>query len=380
MSEPPRATTEPQVTMLDPDVTMPKPDITMLDPDMTTLDPDNGFAHAVSGSNGALSGSGVGVSGSSVRVSGSSVGVSGSGVGVSGSSVGVSGSSVRRSGSGNGATGFTVSARHSAERTDDVSTPSWWAAEAAALSSAQYKQRAPLHVVLDEAVGVARFASRYAQTRTIDGVTTFGLDSALTLPVVTKLADEIGALVAAVGEANTRYLATLRPRRSGLVRARAHAVRDDLIAALVWQRRGDDHARAELDQLRARHADDDHSDDALSLQLEDLAALAAPNRAALHGLGGFDAQAIDEALHLARTLRAIPGKSRVVSDESKALLDERNRLLQLLELRVAQIRTAARFVFRRQPEIIREVTSAFERRRRASTRARRSGGKPTTVS
>lgn len=62
----------------------------------------------------------------------------------------------------------------------------------------------------------------------------------------------------------------------------------------------------------------------------------------------------------------------MVSAESKGVLDELNRLLQLLDVRVTQIRTAARFVFRRQPAIIREATSGFERRRRASARALRS--------
>ena len=46
----------------------------------------------------------------------------------------------------------------------------------------------------------------------------------------------------------------------------------------------------------------------------------------------------------------------------------RNRLATVLSNRMGVVRSAARFVFRNRPEIIREVTSAYERRRRAASR------------
>ena len=46
----------------------------------------------------------------------------------------------------------------------------------------------------------------------------------------------------------------------------------------------------------------------------------------------------------------------------------RNRLMTLLFDRMIRVRSAARFVFRGRPEIIREATSAYERRRRAAGR------------
>lgn len=49
----------------------------------------------------------------------------------------------------------------------------------------------------------------------------------------------------------------------------------------------------------------------------------------------------------------------------------RNRLLHLLMGRVALVRRAARRVFSKHPEILTEVTSSYERERRARSRKAR---------
>jgi hypothetical protein len=54
--------------------------------------------------------------------------------------------------------------------------------------------------------------------------------------------------------------------------------------------------------------------------------------------------------------------------DTRAALARRNRLLHLLVRRVTLVRRTAARVFVRHPEILREVTSAYERRRRAVAR------------
>jgi hypothetical protein len=88
----------------------------------------------------------------------------------------------------------------------------------------------------------------------------------------------------------------------------------------------------------------------------------------MDGLGGFDAAHIDEARTVAAELRARPSAAATGSDASRAALALRNKLVVLLMGRMSAVRAAARFVFRGQPEIVREVTSDYERRRRAAGR------------
>jgi len=57
-------------------------------------------------------------------------------------------------------------------------------------------------------------------------------------------------------------------------------------------------------------------------------------------------------------------------ENTRRALDIRNRVATLLVDRVNLVRSAARFVFRNQPDIVRLSTSAFERRRRKAQRAK----------
>jgi hypothetical protein len=52
-------------------------------------------------------------------------------------------------------------------------------------------------------------------------------------------------------------------------------------------------------------------------------------------------------------------------------IDLRNRLVTLLDQRVSKVRRAARYVFRDHPEVVRQVTSAYERKRRVETKRRK---------
>lgn len=88
----------------------------------------------------------------------------------------------------------------------------------------------------------------------------------------------------------------------------------------------------------------------------------------MDGIGGFDARLVKEATALAGALRARPASPAALAPAARAALDLRNRVVSLLWDRMSLVRSAARFVFRTSPEIAREATSAYERRRRAANR------------
>ncbi|WP_437984739.1 hypothetical protein [Sorangium sp. So ce117] len=90
----------------------------------------------------------------------------------------------------------------------------------------------------------------------------------------------------------------------------------------------------------------------------------------LHVLFGeaVDAAHLDEARAVAAELRSRPAQAEAISGQAQDALLLRNKLATLLVERMGLVRNAARFVFRGQPEIVHEVTSAYERRKRAAAR------------
>ena len=141
----------------------------------------------------------------------------------------------------------------------------------------------------------------------------------------------------------------------------------DAAIAFLFDDGIEDEKDGKLAAIRAAHADTGTSANALAAELADYVKLASEHRAALDGLGGFDAALIGEAKELVAQLRE---HAPIESAEADEALDERNRLITLLQRRVGLVRAAARFVFRRDPAIIREVTSAYERRRRRKAPAK----------
>lgn len=231
---------------------------------------------------------------------------------------------------------------------------------------------APLHVVLGEAVDVARFFTTYYEPQTKGAAPRRGLSSAVTAKsrINEKTGDEILSLQRAAQEAQTRYLLVVDPARGASPVDRGQFLLGELTATLefLFDDGVDDENDAQLAQIDAAHADDPGTADALAGALDDYAALAEPHRADLDGLGGFEAAFIDEAREVAATLRARPATPGGRSDEAKQAIALRNKVLTLLADRVDAVRSAARFVFRGRPEIIREATSTYERRRRAAAR------------
>lgn len=240
--------------------------------------------------------------------------------------------------------------------------------ELAGLPQDEAHLRMPLHVFIGEAVDAASYQRRYQEPQTTAaGVALPGMSSAK-LKLAPEMPDEILALVEQVQQAQVEYVLAATPNLTKDKLARAGFLVDELDAALDWL--FDDGVEDEKDAQLATLKSTTESDaiDAQAILLGQYAALARPHAAALHGVGGFDAAYIDEAAALGKELLALPPRAGPPSEAARDAIVRRNRLLQLLQLRVNLVRASARFVFRRFPEIVRESTSAYARNRRAAAR------------
>jgi hypothetical protein len=224
----------------------------------------------------------------------------------------------------------------------------------------------PLGTLIDEAAIAAAFIRRRWKATAEHA----GLESAANESFTASTGRELAELGIAVDEADAAYRAI--PARAPSVAAEARRVLREIMATLAWHLDGGDQVRgrAALDSLRAAQAKIGRSASALATALDASAGLAAIHRAALTGLGGFDPRQIDAARVLARTLRERARAPRERPPAKREALALRNKLVALLRLRLATTRAAARFVFRDQPAIVREVTSAHERARRKLGRAK----------
>ncbi|APR86465.1 Hypothetical protein A7982_11814 [Minicystis rosea] len=265
-----------------------------------------------------------------------------------------------------------------------------WADAASKIESVELPpSNLPLHVLFGEAVDVARFAAKYWEPErdAKKRVVRRGLVSAIgeKSRLYEAIADDILSLQRAGQDAHTRYLLTVSPGALADPTERGRFLLDEITATLEWYFDDgvEDENDAKLSALGSAHADDPQSADALAGALDDYAVLAEPHRDAIDGLGGFDVAHIDEARVVARALREKPATPAPTTLEAKRAIALRNKVATLLWERMSIVRAAARFVFRGQPEIVREATSAYERRRRAAARRAKAtkeaeGKKPPT--
>ena len=242
-----------------------------------------------------------------------------------------------------------------------------WATLAAALPNDDYKPTLPISVLLGEAIDVARFVDANFASE-IDAktkkVVRAGLETALGLTKTT--ASDLRSLVEATKTAHIVYLTTTRNRDDLVERARY--VRDELRSTAQYF---GDHGVIPVAQVQALHSELDlasESIDALALSLDGYAILTAPFKKKMEGVGGFDTSLIDEGASLARKLREKPTAPAVQSAASQKAVLFRNRLLRLLDEKVAAVRGAARYVFRHQPGITQSTSSPYLRARRAKAR------------
>jgi hypothetical protein len=223
----------------------------------------------------------------------------------------------------------------------------------------------PYDVAVREAVAAAAFVKRYWEP---DGDRP-GLKRVKNrLPASSS--DDLLSIVHAVQEAQTRLLLIVDPAVAD-VGERARFVVDELESALEFLLDDDvdEPADAQLARIKEFHAQDGQRSSALSQALRDYAGLAASLEERLvEADEEFDVRLIAEARKLAEDLQRRALETIPDGDTSAAAAAIRNQLLHLMIERVGAIRKTAAHVFRRHPEIVREVTSAYERRRRAAAR------------
>ncbi|MGZ3478008.1 MAG: hypothetical protein ACXVCJ_26145 [Polyangiales bacterium] len=235
-----------------------------------------------------------------------------------------------------------------------------WSVESAALASDDYRLNIPVASITYEAESLAKFvrAHQKADKKT-------GLPGLAGAKFSLTIADEIESLAAEVTSAQKAYTLTVDPKADTTKIERARFLVDEIYAVMAYLL--DDGVENEEDARLANvvsaHKDEAETPANMALALEEYAGLAKMHAKEIDGLGGFDAALIGEAEKLAVELRK-SGPTAPPSAESAAALAKRNRLLQLLDVRVRKVRAAARFVFRAHPDVVRQVTSPYERKRR----------------
>ncbi|KYF94288.1 hypothetical protein BE17_31030 [Sorangium cellulosum] len=193
--------------------------------------------------------------------------------------------------------------------------------------------------------------------------------------------EEIVSLVYAVQEAQTKLLLLVDPVVVDHGE-RARFVLDELESALEFLLDDgvEEPADAQLAAVQEFHADIGQRSSSLHQALSDYATLAESLKARLIEVDeDFDVALIAEAKELARELAAAPAAPPAADSEIKEATRIRNGLLRLLQEKIALVRKAAARVFQRNPEVLREVTSSYERRRRTAARrarAARDAAKP----
>jgi hypothetical protein len=213
----------------------------------------------------------------------------------------------------------------------DKKTQDRWEAAAWALPASVDKLPVPFHVLAGEALDVTRFCQRnWEPVLDRSGqVTRPGLKSAVgNGTFADNIVKELLELHDVLQAAQTSYQ-LLVSGPTGAPVERAQFLLGELRSVLEWffDDGREDVADAQLDRLIETH-DGAFSQDAVAAALFDFAELANRHRDAIAGLGGFDAELIDDATKVAMELRersAGPAADEPLPAESQAL-ELRNRL------------------------------------------------------
>lgn len=210
--------------------------------------------------------------------------------------------------------------------------------------------------LLEEANAIAEaIAHNWDDQPRGDGTVSPGLASALTAGA----ADEISAIAGALSDAVNAYSVAVDAHEGELVPC-AEFVFSEVTAALDFLA-GPGPAEPALARLLAARAEEPENSDALATRLIDCARLAAPHRAALERLRGFDVGLLDEAIVLADELHLV-GRRCARTTEARRALAHRDRVATLLQHKLTHVRHVAWFVFRRRPEVLRQFPSPYEYR------------------
>jgi hypothetical protein len=243
-----------------------------------------------------------------------------------------------------------------------------WRNRAEALGTVQNPLRVPYQVGLKEAALAARFLQNHWNPS--DGLPGL-VRVASKLPQETS--GEIVSLIHAIGAAHTAMLLIVDPIVADLG-GRAREVLNALESTIELELDDDIHEPADdkLQALKDFDADAGESSVALGQSLSNFAGLAEELRDRLVKADtAFDPALVTEARDLSKKLLEKQAQPAPESTEAANARLLREQLLTLLMQRVGKVRSAARHVFRDHPDIVREVTSAYSRWRRAEHRAAR---------
>jgi hypothetical protein len=222
----------------------------------------------------------------------------------------------------------------------------------------------PYNVALLESAQAAKFVDEYWEgDATRPGLERFSSR----LPRAT--ADEIRALIVAVQWQQTKLLLLVDPVaiEAG---PEANELIDELESTLgfVLDDGVEEPADLQYAQIKQYHSQDGQRSGVMAQALRDYSALAELMKGRILEVDqGFDVTLITRARALADKLALAPAAAANPTDQERERA-ARNRLLGLLMQKVSLVRTTAAHAFRKYPEIVRKVTSAYERRRRAAAR------------
>jgi hypothetical protein len=225
----------------------------------------------------------------------------------------------------------------------------------------------PYEIAIAEAAHVANRLDHYAEPR--ERVPGF---APLRKRVPAETSSEIRGLIAAAQDAQTRLLTLVDPAViSHGERARWLVDQLEAVVEYVLDDGVEEPADTKLAQIKSNDSQNGQRSAVLAVTLGACVLLAEELKSRIaEEDSSFDWALVDEARALAQTLTQDPSDDRGPTEETTQVRTLRNRTLHLLGERVATVRRAAAYAFREHPEIAREFSSAYERRRRAQHRIR----------
>lgn len=260
-----------------------------------------------------------------------------------------------------------------------------WRKDAMELPKGEFKIGVPFDTFLGEAIDVAKFhGNRWAAVRDGESNVVFpGLEMAVgkkgkaKKALTGKTGADIRSLHDAVQTADTDYLfAIQKGTRAPMAEARACLSFLDSHLTWLFDDGVEDENDTKLSTLEERF-DQPTTSDRMASALRAFAALAEEHKAELAEFETWKDAKLGEATALAAQLDESPNAgAAAVNQNASSALDLRDRLARLLQERVRLVRGAANFVFADHPEVRKEATSAYERRRRAANRRAKTDGSP----
>jgi len=236
----------------------------------------------------------------------------------------------------------------------------------------------PLLTLLGEAIVLASFVEQHLSPVTMKGTRLPGLDSvAGTGNVSQKTPEELRELAMALGAVRAQIDRLVQSGDRESIEEGADVLAE-LKATLRFVLEDDETGEAQLDQLTELYGSADSFDE-MAMALQAFADLADAHRDAVAAVSTFAAGLPARARGLSFALRERKALQLGGPEARQVALykDIRDRLTGALLLRMRSARKAFRFVFRDYPDIVRKVTSAYERDRRRTRDRNADGNAPS---